>query len=138
MVEQQLTNLFHQYLAAFEQYDLKALHHCYHLPCTLHTPDKIAFLKDEEHFNQEIADIFLLLKNANIKRIKMLKASYSLISKHSINVCVDWAFIDDNDNVFADFTAFYQLECIEQQYKIINVVSHDLTNSITLDKDLKI
>lgn len=136
MKNQQLVNLFQDYISAFKQYDLAALKQCYQLPCTLHTPDKIAYLADNANFEQEFKNIFIVLQHANIQKIVVTKASYSLSVSHSVDVCIDWAFIDDKDEVFTDFCAFYHLVKIEQDYKIVNVVSHDLSNSVELLHDL--
>ena len=138
MVEQQLKKLFEGYILAFKHYDLKAVQACYHLPCTLHTPDKIAYLDNNESFAQEFKDIFTVLQHANTKRIIATKASYSLSINSSLDVCIDWAFIDNKNEVFADFTAFYYVVEIEQQLKIINVVSHDLSNSVELSLSLEL
>jgi hypothetical protein len=78
------------------------------------------------------------LRHANTQNIIATKATYSLGVGDTIDVCIDWAFIDDKKEVFADFCAFYQLIKIEEQYKIISVVSHDLSNSVNLAFNLVI
>jgi len=138
MINQQLDNLFKVYISAFKHYDLLAVQQCYQLPCTLHTPDKIAYIVDNVRFKQEFDDIFTVLRHANTQNIIATKATYSLGVGEAIDVCIDWAFIDDKKEVFADFCAFYHLVKIEEQYKIISVVSHDLSNSVTLMNDLAI
>jgi hypothetical protein len=132
MLEQALIILFKDYISAFEKYDLTAARTCYHLPCTLHTPDKIAYLSDRESFDKEFEEIFIVLKHAKTKKIIPTAASYNNSANSSVDICVDWAFIDDNDEVFADFTAFFHVIKIAEQFKIVSVVSHDLTNSIEL------
>lgn len=132
MLEQALIKLFKNYIIAFEHCDLKAARACYHLPCTLHTPDKIAYLANSESFNQEFKDIFTVLTHANTKKIIPTAASYNHADDSSIDICVDWAFVDDNDEVFADFSAFFHVVKIDEQFKIMSVVSHDLSNSIEL------
>jgi len=138
MIEQQLKKLFEDYILAFKQYDLKAVQACYHLPCTLHTPDKIAYLDNDEHFAQEFKDIFTVLQHANTDEIVTTKATYSHSINSSLDICIDWAFIDNKGEVFADFTAFYHVVKTEQQFKIISVVSHDLSNSVELPLKLDI
>jgi hypothetical protein len=138
MKNQQLDNLFQAYILAFKQYDLSAAQQCYQLPCTLHTPDKVAYLASDASFKQEFEDIFTVLRHANTQNIIATKATYSLGVVDTIDVCIDWAFIDDKEEVFADFCAFYHLVKVEEQYKIISVVSHDLSNSVTLTFDLAI
>ena len=138
MKNKQLDNLFQAYILAFKQYDLSAVQQCYQLPCTLHTPDKVAYLANNVNFKQEFDDIFTVLRHANTQNIIATKATYSLGVAETIDVCIDWAFIDDKKEMFADFCAFYHLVKVEEQYKIISVVSHDLSNSVTLMYDLAI
>jgi len=138
MKNKQLDSLFQTYILAFKQYDLSAAQQCYQLPCTLHTPDKVAYLANNANFKQEFDDIFTVLRHANTQDIVATKATYSLGVGETIDVCIDWAFIDDKKEVFADFCAFYHLVQVEERYKIISVVSHDLSNSVTLMYDLSI
>jgi hypothetical protein len=133
MLEQALIELFKDYISAFEQYNFSAARACYHLPCTLHTPDKIAYLSGRESFDKEFEEIFIVLKHANTKKIIPTAASYNNSANSSVDICVDWAFIDDKDEVFADFTAFFHVIKIAEQFKIVSVVSHDLTNSVELE-----
>lgn len=129
----QIVSLFTGYLAGFKSYDLGKVTSCYHLPCTLHTPDKIVLLNNAKACRQEFSDIFKQLKQAKTSDILVKKASYSLITENLFFVCIDWAFIDGQGEIFADFCAIYYLVLIENELKIINVVSHDLSNSLSLD-----
>ncbi len=137
-LKENLEVLFKRYISAFENYDLTLVKACYHLPCSLHTPDKIAYLNSESVFAQEFKDIFIVLQHAKTKKIVATKASYNQSSHSAIDVCIDWSFIDRSDEVFAEFTAFYQLAIIDNQIKIISVVSHELSNSIVLSQMLDI
>lgn len=132
MLEQALIKLFKDYIKAFEHYSLEAALACYHLPCTLHTPDKIAYLANIEAFNHEFEQIFTVLKQAKTQRIIPTSASYNNAANSSIDVCIDWAFVDSNDEIFADFSAFFHVITLNGQLKIVSVVSHDLTNSVEL------
>ncbi|NQZ22708.1 MAG: hypothetical protein HRT53_11690 [Colwellia sp.] len=138
MKSKQLDHLFQAYISAFKHYDLSAVQACYQLPCTLHTPDKIAYIANNVSFKQEFDDIFTVLRHANTENIIATKATYSLGIDDTIDVCIDWAFIDKSKEVFADFCAFYHLVKVAEQYKIISVVSHDLSNSVALTFDLAI
>lgn len=139
-VKQQVTALFNQYLAAFHGYDLAGVSTCYHLPCTLNTPDKIVLLTSQGEFNREFSEIFAQLKQANTSTIVANKASFTQLNEQLLLACIDWSFVDENQQVFADFSAFYHITVTEtvsndatkQELKIINVVSHELTNAISL------
>jgi hypothetical protein len=139
-LKQNIEQLFGQYLTAFEAYDLDKVCACYHLPCTLSTPDRIVLLTDESQCRQEFSDIFVQLKQANTSKIIAQKASYMQISENLLLACVNWDFLDGNSQVFADFSAFYHIsivsndsaEATNQELKIMNVVSHELSNAISL------
>jgi len=132
---QQIETLFDHYLAAFSAYDLDAVVACYHIPCTLHTPDKIVLINSIDDCRQELNDIFTQLKQANTAKIIARKASYMSINDELVLACVDWDFIDEQGQVFADFCAFYHLSIpnsTKQEIAIVNVVSHELSNSLSL------
>jgi hypothetical protein len=132
---QQIETLFDHYLAAFSNYDLDAVVACYHLPCTLHTPDKIVLVNNIDDCRQEFNGIFTQLKQANTAKITAEKASYMAINDNLLLACVDWTFIDEQGQIFADFCAYYHISILnntEQKLAIVNVVSHELTNSLSL------
>jgi len=132
---QQIENLFNQYLTAFSAYDLDAVVACYHIPCTLHTPDKIVLVNSIDECRQELNDIFIQLKQANTAKIVARSASYMSINDDLLLACVDWEFIDKQGQVFADFCAYYHIIIVnsaKQELAIVNVVSHELVNSLSL------
>ncbi len=133
-----IENLFNDYLIAFKNYNLDNVVKCYHLPCTLNTPDKVLFLTSIDACRQEFTDIFAQLKEANTSKIIAHKASYALITEDLLLASIDWAFIDEQGEIFADFCAIYHLALVENELKIINVVSHDLSNSLTLAHEFKL
>lgn len=141
-VEAQLVELFECYIEGFHTYNMQMVLRCYHLPCTLHTPDKIAYLNNEAAFEHEFIDIFTVLKHANITKIVATKASYQQCQPFSIDVCIDWLFFDNNNEVFTDFTAYYHLVNTSDNQnnvgKIVSVVSHELQNSIELGNELQL
>lgn len=130
--------LLKQYLHAFISSDIKALKACYILPCSLHTPDKIAYLRDEQSFNYEFNDIFNVLHSAKVKNIKALKASFESTTPELYSLCIDWAFVDDQDQIFTDFTGFFQVIKINERFKIAAIISHELSNSVNLAHELDI
>lgn len=136
MIEVALADLLKKYVTAFKRYDLLNVRQCYQLPCALHTPDKVAYLSNESDFEQEFTQIFTVLKHANICEIKITQASFNPSINGSIDLSIDWVFLDDKGQVFTDFSAFYHLLNHEQQFKIINVVSHELSNSVELPLSL--
>ena len=132
MLTNKISNLFNQYLLAFKQYDLNNVMACYNLPCTLNTPDKLVLLQNSKNGQQEFTDIFTQLQQEKMRDIIVRKASYSSITDTLLLVSIDWEFIDDNNEIFADFCALYHLIIVDDGLKIINVASHDLSNSLTL------
>ena len=133
MQTKKIVSLFKGYLAAFKSYDLAKVASSYHLPCTLHTPDKIVLLKNSHECLQEFNDIFTQLQQAKTSDIIARKASYSLVTENLLFASIDWEFLDEQSEIFADFCAIYHLAIINNELKIINVVSHDLSNSLSLE-----
>ena len=132
MKTKQIETLFEHYLVAFSHCDLDAVVACYHIPCTLHTPDNMVLVKNIDDCRQALNEIFIQLKQANTTKIVARNASYMSINDNLLLACVDWDFIDDQGQVFADFCAVYHITLLENEWKIINVVSHELSNSINL------
>jgi hypothetical protein len=136
MTASKLQNLFTQYQKSFLAYDIEGVMDCYHLPCTLNTPDKIVLLSNESDCHNEFSEIFEQLKQAVTSDVFAKKASYVEVSKKLYLVCIDWSFIDGQGQVFADFSAVYHVVDIDDTLKIINVISHELQSSLTLAKPL--
>ena len=131
-----LQQLFKDYQNAFLHYDIDRVSVCYHLPCTLNTPDKIVLLSKQSDCEEEFGTIFSQLKEANTSNIIAKKASFEQVSKQLYLVCIDWDFIDGQGQVFADFTAIYHVLDNEETFKIVNVISHELDNSLLLAEPL--
>ncbi len=136
MTANKLQNLFTQYQQSFLAYDIQGVMDCYHLPCTLNTPDKIVLLSNEADCHNEFSDIFTQLKSVATSNVLAKKASYEQISAQLYLVCIDWDFIDGQGEVFADFAAVYHVLDIAGAFKIINVISHTLESSLTLAEPL--
>ena len=133
MYKRAIEQLFQRYLTAFHQQNMLDMRSCYQLPCILHTPDKVELMADNNSFEQAFLDIFTVLSHAQIKRFIALKASFSVLSEHLLIACVDWQFIDAKGDVFTDFSAFYHIALNDEQWQIFNVVSQELSQSITLN-----
>lgn len=127
-----IESLFEQYVMAFEQQNIAKTLSCYQLPCTLHTPDKAVLIRDVEGFEREFSGIFEVLSQAGIKTFSSLNASYSEINSDLILACIDWQFFTQDDQLFTDFSAFYHIALIAGQWKIVNVVSQELSQSVAL------
>lgn len=127
-----LQHLFLRYIKAFEQQQYEAIQACYQMPCTLHTPDKVVVITDQAEFTKEFSEIFTVLSHANIKTFNVTKATYSEVSPQLAIVCIDWEFIAQEGEVFTDFSAFYHIALMHNEWKIVNVVSQELTQSKTL------
>lgn len=131
-----LQELFKRYQNAFIHYDINEVSNCYHLPCTLNTPDKIVFLSSQSDCYEEFGTIFTQLKEAKTSNVIAKKASFEQVSKQLYLVCIDWDFIDGQGQVFAEFTAIYHVLDNDDTLRIINVISHELDSSLTLTESL--
>ena len=131
-----LQKLFKHYQNAFLQCDIDEVSRCYHLPCTLNTPDKIVLLKNSTDCQQEFGAIFTQLKDASTSNIIAKQASFEQVSKQLYLVCIEWDFIDGQGQIFADFAAIYHVLDHDGTLKIVNVVSHELESALTLAESL--
>ncbi len=136
MITIKLQKLFKRYQEAFLTYNIEEVINCYHLPCTLNTPDKIVLLANQSDCEKEFSEIFTQLKTVDTSNIIANKASYMQVSEQLYLVCIDWDFIDGQGQVFADFAAVYHVLDSEGSLKIINVISHELESSLTLAEPL--
>ena len=88
-----------------------------------------------EECEHELSRIFTQLKEANTCKVTVRKASYLPVTADLSLVCVDWNFVDTQGEAFADFCAYYHImgsKGTKPEFKIINVVSHELSNSLSL------
>ena len=138
MTKQDIEQLFTQYINAFQARNIASTKACYQLPCTLHTPDKIVLIENDIDFEREFLDIFTVLNHAEITRFIPLKASFSELNEKIILACVDWQFLDANEQVFTDFTACYHIALSGEDWKIFNVVSQELSQSLLLSTSFNI
>lgn len=128
----QLGQLFERYQNAFIAYDIDTLSDCYHLPCTLNTPEQITLLTNKVDCQQEFETIFSQLKEGNINKVIAKQASYKQVSEQLYLVCIEWDFIDAEEDLFADFAAIYHILVSDSGLSIINVTSHDLECALSL------
>ncbi|GAA0821242.1 hypothetical protein GCM10009111_27910 [Colwellia asteriadis] len=133
-----ITNLFTRYLQYFKTYNLAGIASCYHLPCTLNTPDKLTLVVNEQECHAALGEIFTQLKEAETSNIVARKASYQQIDETVFLVSIDWDFFDGNQQIFADFTALYHVLVVADELKIMNVISHELSNSLSLEHSFSI
>jgi len=131
-----LQTLFKNFIAGFKGYNLEQVSACYHIPCTLNMPDNIIFVNNEQGIANELSLIFTQLKQAKANNIKAVKASYQLVAKNIVLVSIDWHFIDESNQLFADFCGVYHIQINGEKLKIINVASHELANSLNLENAL--
>lgn len=120
------------YSQALAFYDAASIRHYYHLPCTLSTPDNVVLLFNEISFEQEFGKIFAQLKDANITSFKVLNTSYQLVSEQLFLLNIDWQFIQNDGNLFTQFSAIYHIAVIEKQFKIVNVISQEINQGLSL------
>ena len=102
----------------------------------------IEFLPNEDVFKQEFIDIFTVLKHGNISKIIADKASFQYCHQNALDVCINWLFFDENNQLFTDFSAFYHLIKLnnksQESWKIVSVVSHEIQNAVELSEPFTI
>jgi len=132
----QLQILFKNFIAGFKGYNLEQVGACYHLPCTLNMPDNIILVNNEQDLTNELTLIFTQLQQAKANNITAVKASYQLLTKNIVLVSIDWHFLEESGQLFADFCGVYHIQINGEKLKIINVASHELANSLNLENAL--
>lgn len=138
MLVTQLQNLFTQYHQAFKTQNIIDVLACYHLPCTLMTPDKLVLLSNTKEAEQEFIRIFEGINRVNITSFKAVNANFEPISESIIAVNIHWQFFDEKKEIIADFSALYHILKNEQQFKIFQVISHEVESSLHLSFPLNL
>lgn len=138
LISSSLAQLYRHYIESFSRLDISAVKQCYVLPCTLSTPDKVVLLDNEETFEKEFSDIFNVLKQEDINGFKTSNASFSQINENLVVVSIDWQFLQGANNLFTEFTAIYHLTKLNDEFKIANVISQDISQAISLEYSLTI
>ncbi|MDO6428395.1 hypothetical protein Q4489_15370 [Thalassotalea sp. 1_MG-2023] len=128
LVAADINALFKRYLAGFIQQDLAVVASCYQTPCTLTTPEEMQYIVDDAQLECTLLEIFSQLSVANVAEIKVPYGSFDNINTELALVCLHWQFIDQSQQTFAEFCAFYHIESTSQgKAKIRHVISHDLS-----------
>ena len=131
-LEKSLSGFYLQYIEAFAKLSIEQVQMCYQLPSTLSTPEKVVLLANENVFAQEFTKIFDMIAQEKVTGFKTSNASFDIISDNLLLVAMDWRFYTQANNLFTEFTAIYHLTIIDGNYKIINVMSQDTSQAITL------
>ena len=134
MIEKQLSLFFNQYLQAFAQLSIPQVRTCYQLPCTLSSPDNVILLADENSFTNEFSNIYTMLKTEHINGFKASNMMFDKINEQTYVVSIDWQFLTETNNLFAEFKAIYHLTFEQQRFKIFNVISQDIGQKISLSQ----
>jgi len=120
--------LFHDFQEGINHLDLIKVVDCYHLPCTLNTPDKMSLINTKTELESEVKSLFTQLTDECFAQFELSNTSYMKLTDDVIFASIDWAFIDDNHQVFSEFSAFYHLAIKDKKLKIINATSHQINN----------
>jgi hypothetical protein len=124
--------LFNKFQEGFNHFDLVKVIDCYHVPCTLNTPDKMSLINTTGELENEVDGIFAQLVNEHFVSFQLTNTSFMRLTDELIFVNMDWKFIDKHDQVFSEFSAFYHLTIKDKKLKIINVTSHQISNGKSL------
>jgi len=138
LLSTQLQQLFNDYHQAFRDQNITKVLACYHLPCTLVTPDRLVLLTNISEASAEFEQIFSGLNSLAIHSFKALSASYGKITDNIIAANVHWQFVDQSNTIIADFCALYHIVKCEQQLKIVQVISHENEQAIALPFSLNL
>lgn len=126
---QQSLNRFQK---GFHHFDLAMVVDCYHLPCTLNTPEKMSIINTKAELENEINGIFEQLRHECFARFELSNTSYMQLTEDLSFATINWTFIDKTNQVFSEFSAFYHLSVKDKKLKIINATSHQICNEKNL------
>ncbi|MBL4910657.1 MAG: hypothetical protein JKX78_11690 [Alteromonadaceae bacterium] len=140
LLAQQLQQLFNHYHQVFKAQNIDEVLGCYHLPCTLVTPDRLVVLNNKQAAEVEFKEIFTGINRLGIQSIKASEASYSVVNENVneniddaiIMVNIHWQFFTAEGEILADFAALYHIIKNQQQLKIFQVISHENEQTINL------
>jgi len=132
MITADITKLFNGFQKGFNYFDLAKVVDCYHLPCTLNTPDKMSLINTKTELEQETNNIFEQLTNECFARFELSNTSFTPLTDDLLLASINWRFIDKANQVFSEFSAFYHLSIKDKKLKIINATSHQISNSKNL------
>lgn len=136
VTQQQLIELFQTLAQSLADGELSKARHCYHLPCTLSTPDNVMLLTTEAEFSEAYQAIFEQLKDQQLSGFKMLNSTYQKVTETVFLVNIDWQFFSEDEQLITEFAAIYHVSVIDKQVKIINAVSQDISQSLALSQSL--
>lgn len=135
MLAENIQLLFNRFQEGFTHFDLEKVIDCYHLPCTLNTPDKISVINTGAELESEVSGIFTQLTNECFASVKLGNSSFMKLTDDIAYATIDWKFLDNKNQVFSEFSAFYHLIYTkDKKLKIINATSHQINNSQRLEK----
>ncbi|MCJ8320983.1 MAG: hypothetical protein MJK12_15195 [Colwellia sp.] len=132
MLTTNIQTLFNCFQNGFYHFDLAKVVDCYHLPCTLNTPDKMSLINTKTELELEINNIFEQLANECFVRFELSNTSFTQLTDDLLFASINWRFIDKTNQVFSEFSAFYHLSIKDKELKIINATSHQISNSKNL------
>lgn len=128
MITQHIQTLLTRFHNGIKAFDFDVIKQCYHLPCTINTPDSMTLVTTGKELETEFLGIFEQLKNEGLASFTCSNTRYSPINDTLFLAEIDWQFIDVNKVIFSEFAAFYHIQFIEEQFKIVNATSHHISN----------
>ncbi len=134
-MHESLSVFFKQYINAFFQYNSASVQSYYQLPCTLNTPEQLVILT-QQNINEELIQVFNELKAAKLSGMKIFNSSYDTITESLAVVNISWQLFTENDQLFTEFCALYHVIKLSGEWKIVNINSQALEQSIALTQTL--
>lgn len=134
-MNQSLSAFFKAYINAFFHYNTDEVKSFYQLPCTLNTPEQLLVLT-QNTIDEELTKIFNQLKAANLSGMKMFNSSYDEVTESLAVVNISWQLFTEDEQLYTEFFALYHVVNIEGSWKILNINSQALEQSVALTQTL--
>jgi len=120
-----ISDLFEEIAAAFSGLDLKRFRSCFHLPCVMITPQRVASASSEGEFDSLFTSIMDSLKARGFARSEWVEKHVKLQSNSAATASVLWIRFKKDGSELERLGATYALYKSNANWKIAMVMVHD-------------
>ena len=134
-LKESIESFFSNYQINFEKLDLNLVRNYYVLPTQMSMIGRFTVFNTDEEFNLEFKPMFEALKLSGFKRAKFQNRSYSKLNSDHVLVSMGWKFYDHEDVDLSEFASIYNMKNINNEWKIISVILHNIHKQVILSQE---
>ena len=131
-LNQSISQFFSDYQEAFEKLNLEQVRNYYALPCQMSMIGRVSALNNEKEFYTEFEPMFEALSQSGFYRAQYNQRSFAKLNKDQVLVSMGWKFYNHDNIEISEFAVIYDLKLIEDDWKIINVILHNIYKLVPL------